>query len=66
MCATPITVNVPVEQLCVDMFIDIGLIIPLRQLGLKTIRVNPSKIRSPSIASATGQRTRCRSSPADA
>ena len=62
MCATPITVNVPVEQLCVGLYVHLDVswldhsfalnsfkikteqeIIALKQLGLKTIRVNPSK-----------------------
>jgi hypothetical protein len=62
MCATPITVNVPVEQLCVGLYVHLDIswldhsfalnsfkikneqeILALRQLGLKTIRVNPSK-----------------------
>jgi len=62
MCATPITVNVPVEQLCIGLYVHLDVswldhsfalnsfkikneqeIVALKQLGLKTIRVNPSK-----------------------
>ena len=62
MCATPITVNVPVEQLCIGLYVHLDVswldhsfalnsfkikteqeIVALKQLCVKTIRVNPSK-----------------------
>ncbi|WP_212686174.1 HD-GYP domain-containing protein [Undibacterium luofuense] len=62
MCAAPITVDVPVERLCVGLYVHLDVswldhsfalnsfkikseddLRALRQLGLKTIRVNPSR-----------------------
>lgn len=62
MCSAPITVNVPVEQLCVGLYVHLDVawldhsfalnsfkikteqeVQALRQLGLKSIRVNPAK-----------------------
>ncbi|MBI3729088.1 MAG: HD-GYP domain-containing protein [Burkholderiales bacterium] len=62
MCATPITVDVPVEQLCIGLYVHLDIswlehsfalnsfkiksqqeINAIKQLGLKTIRVSPSK-----------------------
>lgn len=62
MCAAPITVNVPVEQLCIGLYVHLDMswlehsfalnsfkiknqeeINAIRQLGLKTVRVNPAK-----------------------
>jgi putative nucleotidyltransferase with HDIG domain len=62
MCAAPITVNVPIEQLCIGLYVHIDLpwlehsfalnsfkikteaeLQALRQLGLKTLRVNPAR-----------------------
>lgn len=62
MCAAPITRDIPIEQLCVGLYVHLDIswldhsfalnsfkikdekeIITLKQLGLKTIRVNPAK-----------------------
>ncbi|MDE2431146.1 MAG: DUF3391 domain-containing protein, partial [Burkholderiales bacterium] len=62
MCAAPITRDIPIEQLCVGLYVHLDIswldhsfalnsfkikdekeIIALKQLGLKTIRVNPAK-----------------------